>query len=161
MQLQRNDMIMSMSDIVTNLVKKYNNFTDDDDLYQIGMLAVINGVDSCIAKEIEDKEIIKAVCIVRARNAIIDEQRHSSYLMGYTSEDYEIEELINDADSYTDVIELEYDLRNNLSEMTYSIYNMLLSGYNVNEICDMLGMSKTYVYNHITKLKEFLKSYKE
>lgn len=160
MQLQRNDLIMSMSDIVTNLVKKYNNFKEDDDLYQIGMLAVINGVDSCIAKEIEDKEIIKAVCIVRARNAIIDEQRRSAYHIGFTAEDYEVEEIINDSDSYTDVIELEYDMKNNLSEMTYSIYNMLLSGYNVKEICEKINMGKTYVYNHIMKIKEFLKAYK-
>lgn len=159
MQLSRDEMIMSVSDIVNNLVKKYNNFKEDDDLYQIGMIGVINGVDSCVTRGIKDTEIIKAVCIVRARNAIIDEQRHNSYVYSGVSDDYEIEEIIDDNDTNADLVELQYDLQKSLDDSTYTIYSMWASGYDVNEICDILGKSKTYVYNRLNNLKEFLKSY--
>lgn len=156
MTKNRDELIMSMSDIVENIVKKYNGKLDDD-LYQDGMLACVKAVDSCLEKGITNYEIIKASCIVRVRNALIDNFKHSNYVNKNTDNDYNTDDII-DYDTLENV-DLLVDLYSSLDEKTIKVYEYAIKGFTPKEIAFEMGISLRNVYSNLEKFKTFLKNH--
>lgn len=160
MQLQRDELIMNMSDVVKTLVKKYNK-KQDEDLYQTGMLACVKGVDSALEKNINNPDIIKAICIVSARNAILNYIRDSNYYDKHIYDECDAEDFIyGKTEEITGDIDLAVDIYNNVDNKTYDVYKYSIEGYTPEEISSMMNLSVPQIYVYLDKLKYFIYNHK-
>lgn len=158
MQLERDKLILSMDEIVKTIVYKYNKKFDED-LYQEGLLACVKGVDYCLEKGITNYEIIKASCIVRVRNALIDVFKHSNYADKNTDNDYDVENIIDT--NNLEEVDLLLDLYANLDERSKLVYELAIKGYSPIEITKKINISLRTVYVDLAKIKNFLKNHNE
>lgn len=144
--MNRDELIVNMIPHIKKLVKKMNNGEEDEDLESIGMIAVIKCVDKSLnvdyIKTIDD---ITARSYVWAKNAILNElmknrvEIDESYNINYTTDSINLEDCF-----------LIEDIRKELNKMQTKVFNCMLEGKNVKEICKELSISERN-YFYITK----------
>lgn len=145
--MDRDELIISSVDIVNNLVKKYNNHNNDEDLQSTGMIAVVECVDRCLKENMTDVDEIHRRCNVWARNAILTEIYKQKIKYSDNEEDYE--NAIADAD----MTDLLLTLDKLLTPKEKEIFDMLLFGYDKEEIMNKLNIKKTIYYDHVKSIK--------
>ena len=144
--MNRDELILSFQDIVSNLVKKYNNHKPDEDLQQVGMIGIIKCVDRCIRDNITDKEQIKAWCITSARNEILMEIYKEKIKLG--DEDIPIEDYGEE-----DSTELMIYLEQVLTPKEREVFDLTLKGYSIDEISKKMKLTPIMCYKHLQKIK--------
>lgn len=143
--MERDELILSFRDIVSNLVKKYNDHKSDEDLEQVGMIGVIKSVDYCIDNNITDYEQIKAKSILSARNEILMEIYKEKLKI---DDNVEIEDV-----GQEDMTELMIYLEQVLTPKEHEVLKLTLSGYSIDEIAQKLNITKIACYKRLQKIK--------
>lgn len=150
--MTRDELILSCQDIVNNLVKKYNNHQSDEDLQAVGMTSVIECVDRCLDEGLTDVDQVQKRCNRWARNVILNEiyKEKIKYV---------------DDNSVLDVVESDEDLwetiavvKTMLTPRNIEVFDLLLQGCKQAEIQEKLGIAEMTYYNHLTKIKNKIKS---
>lgn len=146
---KRDDLILNCRETVDNLVKKYNNHKLDEDLSSVGMIAVVECVDRCLDDKMTNVGEIYARCNIWARNKILTEI---------------YKEKIKYVDDSEDVIEnyaavdssgiLELDIKRKLTPRQMEVFELLVNGYNREEIKTELGIADRMYYNHVNAITE-------
>ena len=148
--MQRDELICSFDTIISNIVKKYNDYKPDEDLQMIGYEECIKAVDRCIADGITNYDDIKNRVIRWVTNGIIDEKRKERNRLSVIDED-EFNEGI-DSDYSLDLMELELQL----TERENKALKMKLDGYTKAVIMKELGIGKSTYHNIFKKIKNLL-----
>lgn len=150
--MERDELILSFQDIVTNLVKKYNNHQPDEDLQQVGMIGVIKSVDYCIDNNITDYEQIKSKTILSARNEILMEIYKEKFKI---DDNVEIEDV-----GQEDMTELFIYLEQVLTPKEKKIYDLVMQGYKPKEIMEKMHIGNDNYYLHLRNIKnKIVKNY--
>lgn len=150
--MTRDELILSCQDTVRNLVRKYNNHKQDEDLEAVGMTAVIVCVDKCLDEGLTDVEQVQRRCNRWARNAILDAvyKERIKYV-----DDNAILEVI---EAEEDLWETIKNIKSTLTPRNNEVFDLLLQGYSQTEIMTKLNMAKPTYFNHLVKIKEKIKS---
>lgn len=146
--MDRNELILSCSGLVNNLVKKYNNHQPDEDLQSVGMIAVIKCVDRCLKENMDDINQIQARCNIWAKNSILNEIYKEKIKI-----DDDENALLNYEDD-EDLSELLMNVRQTLTPQQLKIFDMLYYGYTREEIMTKLNIGKSMFYRHLAKIRE-------
>ena len=161
--MNRNDLILSMQDIVKSIVLKYCH-KQDEDLQSIGTIASIEAIDACLNKNIIDENIIKASCITRIRFAILKEL-YGRKKLPMIDEDDITEDLPmeNEIDPINETILsenlLQYDLSLILEPQEYIVTKYIQDGYSISEIAETLELSASRIYAIWSNAKEKIINY--
>lgn len=148
--MSREDLIMSSTETVQNLVKKYNDHVIDEDLVSVGMIAVVECVDRCLEEKMTDENQILARCNVWARNAILSEVYKAKIKFSNDEKDYENAELPED------ITLIVHDVRNTLSARDRDVFDLLYAGFKKEEIMEKLNIEKSTFYNIISRIKKII-----
>lgn len=148
--MSREDLIMSSTETVQNLVKKYNDHAVDEDLVSVGMVAVVECVDRCLEEKMTDENQILARCNVWARNAILSEVYKAKIKFSNDEKDYENAELPED------ITLIVHDVRNTLSARDRDVFDLLYAGFKKEEIMEKLHIEKSTFYNIIGRIKKII-----
>lgn len=146
--MNRDDLILSCTDLVNNLVKKYNNHKSDEDLQSIGMIAVIECVDRSLKDGMNDVSQIQARCNVWARNRILTEIYKEK--IKYTDD----EDAIDFCEAPEDMTELILSVTQSLTPKQQEIFNMLMKGYDKEYIMKKVNITRSVYFYHIKNIKE-------
>ena len=133
--------------VLKNLVMKYNNGIWDEDLMQDAWVAAISCYNHNKDKELSD-DILQAKIITWVRNKLINIKIKKQ--VETTPLDMDIE--------WLDETLLLVELRQSLSERENTVLTYLLEGYNVQEICNMMNLSKTEIYRIQNSIKGKIRS---
>ena len=150
--MTRDELILSCEDIVKNLVRKYNNHRPDEDLQAVGMTAVIECVDKSLDEGLIDPDQVQARCNTWARNAILNEIYTEK--IKYTEDNSVLETI----EAEEDLWETIACIKKRLTPRNNEVFELLLAGYSQKEIQTKLGIASQTYLNHITKIKEKIKS---
>lgn len=150
--MNRDELILSCEGCVKRLVRKYNNGCDDDDLTSVGMIAVIECVDRCIADNMTDVEQIQSRCNVWAKNRILNEI--------YTEKiKYSDDEFILDViEAPEDIEHLILEVRSELTPKQLEVFDHLLTGKSQEEIQEIMNITEPTYYSHTQQIKKIIKS---
>jgi RNA polymerase sigma factor (sigma-70 family) len=150
--MNRDELILSCENCVKNLVRKYNNGCNDEDLQSTGMIAVVECVDRCLSENMTNVDNIQARCNVWAKNRILNEI-------------YKEKIKYSDDENALDVIEapeslepLILSVRLTLTPRQLEIFDLLLLGKTEEEIQDILQISERTYYYECEKIKEKIKN---
>ena len=149
--MSRDELILSFDSVINNLVKKYNNHKEDEDLKMICYIKTTKAVDRCLAEGITDPEHIKGRVVVWCKNAILNELRVRNNLYSMDCSDDDLDTVI-DTDYSIDLAEL----RSCLSGTALDVLNLKVQGYDRNTIINKLGISKSTYHNSLNKIKNIL-----
>jgi len=142
----RDKLIMQQEDTVINLVNKYKHHKqDEDDLYQIGMMKVIECVDDAIVEN--NFEHLPARCNIYARNGILKEV-YSRKL--HTIDNYYLYNLGKDDEM------IEFYINEQIAGKTKTIFNMLVSGYTREEICEATNIKQSMFYVYRQQIRDII-----
>lgn len=150
--MNRDELILSCENCVKNLVRKYNNYCDDEDLQSTGMIAVIECVDRCIKDNMSDVDNIQARCNVWAKNRILNKIYEEKFK--YSDE----ENIIDYIEAPENLEPLILSVRQTLTPRQLEIFDLLLSGKVEDEIIDILNISERTFYYECEKIKEKIKN---
>lgn len=150
--MDRDELIVSCTDIVNNLVKKYNNHKIDEDLVSEGMIAVVECVDRCLKENMTDVKQIQARCNVWARNRILDNIYREK--IKYVDNE-EALEFHSAQESLWEYIE---SIRQILTPKQKEVFDLLLRGYKEKEIENKLNIKQSMYFEHVKNIKEKIKS---
>ena len=150
--MTRDELILSCQDTVRNLVRKYNNHKLDEDLEAVGMTAVIVCVDKCLDEGLTDVDQVQRRCNTWARNRIL----HHIYRekIKFTDDNSVLDYLEADEDLWETI----QDVKSVLTERNNEVFELLLEGYSEDEILKKLGMSRGTFFNHLSKIRQKIKS---
>lgn len=150
--MNRDELILSCENCVKNLVRKYNNGCDSEDLKQTAMIAVIECVDRCLDEEMTDINQIQARCNVWAKNRILDEI--------YTEKIKYVEDnsILDDIEAPEDLSQLIMDVRHELTDRQLEVFDLLLKGEDPEEIQAKLNIGDMMFYKHCRNIREKIKS---
>lgn len=148
--MTRDELILYFIPVVENVVKKYNNHEIDEDLVSIGTLKCIKAVDRCLSENVTDVDAIRPRVIVWVKNAVLDaiSLRNNSNKIDCL-DDYEV----------TDNSELDiliFDVRESLNGKTKDVFDLKLSGYTKEEICEKLNIKKTQYFEYLKRIKKVI-----
>lgn len=146
--MDRDEIILSCSDIVHNLVRKYNNHNLNEDLHSEGMIAVVECVDRCLSEGMTDLNQIKARCNVWAKNRILTEVYREK--IKYADNDMALQ-MHESTDDLRPIID---DVRRSLSPKQLEVFDLLLKGYTRFEIMDKLNIKDRQYYNYVNIIKD-------
>jgi RNA polymerase sigma factor (sigma-70 family) len=146
--MNRDEIIMSCSDIVHNLVRKYNNHNTDEDLHAEGMIAVVECVDRCLKENMTDLNQIQARCNVWAKNRILSEIYREKIKYADNESALEIQE------SSEDLRPLIDDVKRTLTPKQLEVFELLLAGHDRFEIMEKLNIKDRQYYNYVNIIKE-------
>ena len=146
--MNRDELILSCQGIVNNLVKKYNNHQPDEDLQSEGMIAVVECVDRCIEDGMSDLDQIQARCNIWARNRILSEIYKEKIKVADDEEALEL------AEAPEDVTELLVYLEQVLTPRQKEVFDLLLQGFNQEEIMQKLGIARAMYFRHLQNIRE-------
>lgn len=152
MGLNRDELILSCENCVKNLVRKYNNGCNDEDLQSTGMIAVVECVDRCLEENMTDIDNIQARCNVWAKNRILNEIYKEKIKY---SDDETVIDYIEAPESLEPLI---LSVRLELSPRQLEIFDLLLLGKTEEEIQDILNISERTYYYECEKIKEKIKN---
>lgn len=152
--MDREEIILSCTETVKNLVKKYNNHQSDEDLQCIGMIAVIECVDRCEEDGLTDINQIQARCNVWAKNRILNEIYKEK--IKYSTDDIELDE----QEALGDMTEFLMDLREDLSPKQLEVFNLLLMGMDDKKIMKKLNIAERTLSAHKLAIREKIKNLK-
>ena len=150
--MNRDELILSCENCVKNLVRKYNNGCNDEDLQSTGMIAVVECVDRCLSENMTDVDNIQARCNVWAKNRILNEIYKEKIKY---SDDETIIDFIEAPESLEPLI---LSVRLELSPRQLEIFDLLLLGKTEEEIQDILNISERTYYYECEKIKEKIKN---
>lgn len=150
--MNRDELILSCENCVKNLVRKYNNGCDNEDLKQTAMIAVIECVDRCLEENMTDVNQIQARCNVWAKNRILDEI--------YTEKIKYVEDnsILDDVEAPEDLSQLIMDVRHELTDRQLEVFDLLLKGEDPEEIQAKLNIGDMMFYKHCRNIREKIKS---
>lgn len=154
--MNRDDFILSMRPTINNLLRKYHHYGDED-LFQIAMLDVIVGYDRCVNEGILDEAEQRRMCNTYAKYAILNELRKQNKENNFF-------DIIDDEDidepkvMQLDDIELMVAIDEVLDKDDRFFLDLLLSGYNRQEVCTKLFISEKTFYNRKAKIFEKIKN---
>lgn len=146
--MNRDDIIMSCTDLVNNLVKKYNNHNSDEDLHAEGMIAVVECVDRCLKENMTDLNQIQARCNVWAKNRILTEIYREKIKYADNEQALEMQEGLEDLQPLID------DVKRVLTPKQLEVFELMLAGYDRFEIMDKLNIKDRQYYNYVNVIKE-------
>lgn len=146
--MNRDDIIMSCTDLVNNLVKKYNNHNSDEDLHAEGMIAVVECVDRCLKENMTDLNQIQARCNVWAKNRILTEIYREKIKYADNEQALEMQEGLEDLQPLID------DVKRVLTPKQLEVFELMLEGYDRFEIMDKLNIKDRQYYNYVNVIKE-------
>ena len=150
--MDRDELILSCENCVKNLVRKYNNGCNDEDLQSTGMIAVVECVDRCLEENMTDIDNIQARCNVWAKNRILNEIYKEKIK-------YSDDEIVIDFIEAPESLEpLILSVRLELSPRQLEIFDLLLLGKTEEEIQDILNISERTYYYECEKIKEKIKN---
>lgn len=144
--MKRDDLILSMKPIVDNIVKRYTNEKPNEDLSSVGMIAVIRCVDRCIKEDIKEYEIIKAKCIVWAKNSILNTICKKDYKM---TSDNNLLDNVGESNLFFTLV----DIKSALTPRQNEVLNLLLNGDSYYEVMKKLNISYPMCITHIKNIK--------
>lgn len=150
--MNRDELILSCENCVKNLVRKYNNGCNDEDLQSTGMIAVVECVDRCLSENMTDIDNIQARCNVWAKNRILDEIYKEK--LKYADDDF----ILDDIEAPEDLEYLVLEIRHILTPRQLQIFDLLLAGKDYVEICEQLQITEPTLYEHIRNIKKIIKS---
>lgn len=150
--MNRDEIILSCQELVSNLVRKYNNHEPDEDLEMVGITAVIKCVDQSLADGMTDLNQIQARCNVWARNEILQEIYKEKLNVVYD------ENLLEEVEAPEELSKTIAEIRSDLTPKQREVFDLRLYGYDFNEICEKLQITPDAVYKHLQKIREKLKS---
>lgn len=148
--MTRDDLILYFVPIVSNIVKKFNNHEDDEDMQSVGMIKCIKAVDRCLDLGMSDPEEMKPMVITYAKNEILD------YLK--TEKRYRNSEDTDDFD-FTDDSELDilkFEIRESLTGKTLEMYDLKIAGYTEEEICEKLNIGRSQYFEYLKRIKNLI-----
>lgn len=152
--MNREDLIMSMDNTVKNLVRKYSHHRQDDaDLYQIGMMKVIEAVDDCFEQGIVDPEQIQPRANRYARNGILKEVYKKKIA---TIEDKVILNMAGEDDSH-----YLFFLSEELEGKAKEILLLLSDGATMEEVCEKMNIKKSMYYKYCQEIKDTIGKMKD
>ena len=152
MGLNRDELILSCENCVKNLVRKYNNGCNDEDLQSTGMIAVVECVDRCLSENMTNVDNIQARCNVWAKNRILNEIYKEKIKY---SDDENVLDIIEAPESLDPLI---LSVRLTLTPRQLEIFDLLLLGKTEEEIQDILSISERTYYYECEKIKEKIKN---
>ena len=152
MGLNRDELILSCENCVKNLVRKYNNGCNDEDLQSTGMIAVVECVDRCLSENMTNVDNIQARCNVWAKNRILNEIYKEKIKY---SDDENVLEIVEAPESLEPLIS---SVRLTLTPRQLEIFDLLLLGKTEEEIQDILSISERTYYYECEKIKEKIKN---
>lgn len=152
MGLNRDELILSCENCVKNLVRKYNNGCNDEDLQSTGMIAVVECVDRCLSENMTNVDNIQARCNVWAKNRILNEIYKEKIKY---SDDENVLEIVEAPENLEPLI---LSVRLTLTPRQLEIFDLLLLGKTEEEIQDILSISERTYYYECEKIKEKIKN---
>ena len=150
--MNRDELILSCENCVKNLVRKYNNGCNDEDLQSTGMVAVVECVDRCLSENMTDVGQIQARCNVWAKNRILDEIYTEK--IKYADDDF----ILDDIPAPEDMSKLIMAVRHELTDRQLEVFDLLLKGKSHEEICEQLNIGIKMFYKHCLAIKEKIKT---
>lgn len=140
---------------------KKNADIDNDDLFQEGVLGLLDAVKSYNSRRGRFQSFAETCIINRMRNAVAKSGA------GYTvAEDYDFEQITDDAALTEEYIilkernnELYKKLESLLSKRELSVLNLYLDGFSYKQISARLGISIKSVDNSLSRSKQKLKKW--
>lgn len=149
--MNRDELILSCENCVKNLVRKYNNGCNDEDLQSTGVIAVIECVDRCLAENMTDIDSIQARCNVWAKNRILDEIYKEK--IKYADDNAILDEI----EAPEDLSQLIMDVRHDLTDRQLEVFDLLLQGKSPEEIQEELNIGDMMFYKHCRNIREKIK----
>lgn len=149
--LNRDELILSCQNCVKNLVKKYNNHHEDEDLQSVGMIAVVECVDRCLNENMTDEKQIQARCNTWAKNRILNEVYQEK--LKFVDEDF----ILETVEAPEDIKYLILSVASELTPRQLDVFNLLLDGKSNEEIADELHITAPTLYEHIRNIKKIIK----
>jgi RNA polymerase sigma factor (sigma-70 family) len=146
--MNRDELILSCEDTVKNLVRKYNNHKPDEDLQAVGMTSVIECVDRSLDEGLTDVDQVQARCNKWARNSILDEIYREK--IKYTDDNSPLEYLEAEEDLWETIVAI----KTTLSPRECDVFELLLNGDEIEEICKKLNITKPTYYEHFRNMKK-------
>lgn len=150
--MERDELILSCENCVKNLVRKYNNGCNDEDLQSTGMIAVVECVDRCLSENMSDIDAIQARCNVWAKNRILDEIYKEK--IKYADDEFILDEI----EAPEDIEHLIMEVRHELTPRQLEVFDLLLQGKSQEEICEVLNIGDKMYYKHALAIKEKIKN---
>lgn len=150
--MERDELILSCENCVKNLVRKYNNGCNDEDLQSTGMIAVVECVDRCLSENMSDVDAIQARCNVWAKNRILDEIYKEK--IKYADDEFILDEI----EAPEDIEHLIMEVRHGLTPRQLEVFDLLLQGKSQEEICEVLNIGDKMYYKHALAIKEKIKN---
>lgn len=151
--MNRDELILSCQQIVNNLVKKYNNHKPDEDLQSEGMIAVVKCVDRSLDEGMSDVDQIQARCNKWARNAIL------TVIYSQKDKCVDDETVFELAEAPEDVGELLIYLEQVLTPKQKEVFDLLLQGFNQNEIMTKLNIGRAMYFRHLQNIREKIENH--
>ena len=149
--MNRDELILSCENCVKNLVRKYNNGCNDEDLQSTGMIAVIECVDRCLSENMTDVNQIQARCNVWAKNRILDEIYKEK--LKFADDEFIVDEIA----SPEDMSQLIMAVRHELTDRQLEVFDRLLAGKSPEEIQEELLIGDMMFYKHCRNIREKIK----
>lgn len=149
--MNRDELILSCENCVKNLVRKYNNGCNDEDLQSTAMIAVVECVDRCLSENMTDVNQIQARCNVWAKNRILDEIYTEK--IKYADDDF----ILDDIPAPEDMSKLIMAVRHELTDRQLEVFDLLLKGKSPEEIQDELNISDMMFYKHCRNIRKKIK----
>lgn len=150
--MNRDELILSCENCVKNLVRKYNNGCNDEDLQSTGMIAVVECVNRCLSENMTDVNQIQARCNVWAKNRILDEIYKEK--IKYADDEFVLDEI----EAPENLERLILEVRHELTPTQLKVFDLLLSGKSEEEILEILNISIITYYSHTQQIKKIIKS---
>lgn len=150
--MDREKLILSCENCVKNLVRKYNNGCDNEDLQQTAMIAVIECVDRCLSEQMTDINNIQARCNVWAKNRLLDEIYKEK--IKYADDEFILEEI----EAPDGIEHLIIDVRHNLTDRQLEVFDLLLKGKSPEEIQEELNIGDMMFYKHCRNIRKKIKN---
>ena len=149
MIMSRDELILSFSDVVDNLVKKYNDGKLDEDLHNEGMIKVIKAVDKCLEEGVTERDSIIGRVIFCVSNALLDLKRKPKLIF--------VDDLDLDEGSYDiEYEQLVIDACADLKGLDREIFIKRLNGESAEKIITDLKISRQTYFNHLSKIKNYI-----
>ena len=149
--MNRDELILSCENCVKNLVRKYNNGCNDEDLQSTAMIAIIECVDRCLDENMTDINQIQARCNVWAKNRILDEIYKEK--LKFADDDFILDEI----PAPEDMSQLIMAVRHELTDRQLEVFDRLLVGKSPEEIQEELNISDMMFYKHCRNIREKIK----
>ena len=150
--MERDELILSCENCVKNLVRKYNNGCNDEDLQSTGMIAVVECVDRCLSENMSDVDAIQARCNVWAKNRILDEIYKEK--IKYADDEFILDEI----EAPEDIEHLIMEVRHGLTDRQLAVFDLLLAGKSPEEIQEELNIGNMMFYKHCRNIRAKIKS---